>query len=140
MAQAFRDVGFNISCVTEQFPGRSTVPDEEIIQWLSSRTGKDGVWITADEDAQKTHAKLILQEGISSLWIFRSRKGLSALQELQLVAFVIKKVEELVIASEHPVHFRASFNGERPRLMRLNNTIMDEKPDWRNVPLRMPSP
>lgn len=93
------------------------------------------MWITADEDAQKTHAKLILQEGISTVWIFRPRKGLSALQELQLVSFVIEKVEELVFESDHPLHFRASFNGMKPKLQFLNNTLMDRNLDWKNVSL-----
>ena len=135
MARAFRDVDFNVTSIKEEFPFRNKVPDEELIPWLSSKAGKNGVWITADEDAQKTHAKLILQEGISTIWIFRPKKGLSALQELQLVSYVIEKVEELVLKADQPLHFRASFNVMKPTLKRLSNTLMDKILDWKNVSL-----
>ena len=64
MAQAFTDVGFDVMSVRGEFPGRPTVPDEEIIEWLSSRGQHNAIWVTADDDAQKAHAKLIMASNI----------------------------------------------------------------------------
>ena len=60
---------------------------------------------------------------------------MSALQELRLVSFIIEKVEELVLKADQPVHFRASFNGMKPKLQNLNNTLMNKKLEWKNVSL-----
>lgn len=136
LAQAFNDVGFNFSSVRAEFPGRSTVPDEEIIGWLSDQKDFKAIWVTADDDAQKTHAKLIMARQISVLWIFRARRGLSALEELQLLSMVMQKATEIIFSASRSVYLKASFNGKRPKLEQLSNTLHDKRLNWKNVNLR----
>ncbi|MCH7745962.1 MAG: DUF5615 family PIN-like protein, partial [Chloroflexi bacterium] len=95
LAQAFTDVGFDAMSVRGAFPDRSTVPDKEIIEWLSSSGQHNSIWVTADDDAQKAHAKLIMASNISVLWVNRPRRGLSVLEELQLLSFVIQPMSQL---------------------------------------------
>ena len=79
------------------------VQDEEIIRYLGEVAREKGVWITADWDSRNVHAKLIMAEQISVLWLHAPRgKALRGVQELQLLSLVVEKVYELVAGSRFP--------------------------------------
>lgn len=118
------------------FPDRSTVPDKEIIEWLSSSGQHNSIWVTADDDAQKAHAKLIMASNISVLWVNRPRRGLSVLEELQLLSFVIQPMAQLVSDFQRCIYARASFNGRRPKLEQLSSPLTDKKLRWKRIPLQ----
>lgn len=126
-------VGFNVTSVTKAFPGRERVLDDEIIDWLAQRGRQNAVWITADEEAQKVHAKLIVAKYISVLWIWRPKGGLTGLQELQLLSLVIEHVTVLVVAAQNPIYLRASLHGRRSKLERIVSPLTSKKLDYRPV-------
>jgi hypothetical protein len=113
------------------------VQDEEIITYLGEIARDKGVWITADWDARIAHAKLIMAEQISVLWLHEPKgKALRGLQELQLLSLVVENVYTLVANSNSPVYLRTHMNGHRPRLDRLAGTLYDSKLNWVRVPLK----
>lgn len=134
-ADVFIAVGFNVTSVMKAFPGRESVPDDEIIDWLAQRGRQNAVWVTADEEAQKVHAKLILAKDISVLWIWRPKGGLTGLQELQLLSLVIEHVTALVGAAQNPIYLRASLHGRRPKLERIVSPLTSRRLIFRRIPL-----
>ena len=134
-APVFTALGYKVTSVRESFPRRIRVPDEEIIDWLAARGRQNAVWVTADEDAKKTHAKLILARNISVMWIFRPKKGLSGLQELQLLSLVIEHVTVLVAGTANPIYLQASLNGRRPKLEQLISDLAAPKLVFHRIPL-----
>lgn len=135
LAQALRDVGFDCTSVKAEFPDLENASDEgDIIPWLSTEAGYNGVWVTADEEAQRVHAKIILAKIISVLWIQRPKRGLSALQELQLLSYVILPVNTIVASATQPVYFKASFNAMRPKLEQMTSSLYDKKLQWKRIP------
>ena len=135
LAPTFRAVGFNVTNVSEAFPDRHQVSDEEILRWLGERGRQNGVWVTADEEAQRVHAKMILAQNISVLWIFPPRKGLTALEELQLLSLVIEDVTAVVANSAIPGYLRASLNVKRPKLEHVISPLNSPKLEFRRLPL-----
>ena len=132
----FTAVGYNVTSVTDTFPGRNKVPDEEIIYWLGERGRQNAVWVTADVDAKRVHAKLILAANISVLCIFRpKKKGMTGLQELQLLSLVKEHVNALIAASQAPIYLQASLNGRRPKLERLVSPLTAPKLIFQRIPL-----
>ena len=112
------------------------VLDEEIIPYLGELAREKGVWITADWDSRIAHAKLIMAEQISVLWVHEPKgKALRGLQELQLLSQVIEHVFALVATASSPVYLHTYLNVTRPRLERLAGTLYDSKLKWERVPL-----
>ena len=112
------------------------VLDEEIIPYLGELARGKGIWITADWDSRIAHAKLIMAEQISVLWVHEPKsKALRGLQELQLLSLVIEHVYNLVATASSPVYLRTYLHGHRPRLDRLAGTLYDSKLKWERVPL-----
>lgn len=134
-APAFDALGFRMTSVHEAFPGQVSVPDQDQIIWLSDRGKQNAVWITADEDAQKAHAKLIAANDISALWIHWSPKGEKGLADLRLLTMVIPDVRDSVARATRPVYFRASWNVRRPKLERLQGTLLVKKLKWHRLQL-----
>ena len=135
LAHTFSNVGFNVTSVTEAFHGVGQVSDEQIIEWLGQQGRQNAVWVTADDDAQKAHAKLILASRISVLWILRPRAGLTALQELTLLSLIIKDVTTWVLSSTVPVYFRASLNVRRARLEQIISPLTSRRLEFKRIPL-----
>ena len=128
----------SIRCVWEARGGLiNPVLDEEIIRYLGEIARDKGVWITADWDARTAHAKLIMAEQISVLWLQEPKgRGLRGLQELQLLSLVIENVYDMVAKASSPVYLCTYMNGRRPRLERLAGTLHDSKLKWERVPLQ----
>ena len=135
LAHTFGAVGFNVISVAEAFQGRGQVSDEQIIGWLGQQGQQNAVWVTADDDAQKAHAKLILASLISVLWILRPRTGLTALQELKLLSLIISDVNAWVLASTNPVYFRASLNVRRPKLEQVISPLTSRRLEFKRIQL-----
>lgn len=135
-AKAFVSVGFNVTSVTDAFPGRRSVDDPEIISLLAQQGRQRAVWITADDDAQKVHAKYIIAKGISVLWVYRPPKtGLTGLQELQLLSLIIGKVATLVSVAHSPIYLKASLNVMKPKLEKLTSSLTSRKLIFKRIPL-----
>lgn len=135
IARAIAACGFDITSVHEEF-GRSNVDDTEIIEWLGKYGRQQSVWITADKDASKAHAKFIIAKQNSVLWIFRPKQGLSKLQELQLLPLVIEHVTDLISATQHPLYLRASLlRGKKAKLERLISSLTTKKLVFKRIPL-----
>lgn len=135
LARTFRDVGFNVTSVSEAFHGRGQVSDVEIIEWLGQQGRQNAVWVTADDNAQKAHAKLILASRISVLWILRPHAGLTALQELILLSLIINDVNAWVLSSTAPVYFRASLNVRRPKLEQIISPLTSRRLEFKRIQL-----
>ena len=132
--------GYNIKSVQCVWNDRDRfidpVKDEEIIPYLGGLARENGVWITADWSSRTAHAKLIMAEQISVLWVHEpKRKALRGLQELQLLSQVIEHVFALVAAANSPVYLHTYLNVYRPRLERLAGTLYDARLVWKRVPL-----
>jgi len=116
--------GFRTMTVVEAL-GRRGADDSEIIDWLSLHGKKDAIWVTKDWSAQKRHAKLIHEKGISVLWIEIPGQGLQALRELQLLVSITEYVMKTVSSSSSPLYFRASHDGVKPKLRRIVSPLTD---------------
>lgn len=139
-APALNAVGFNVTSVREKWPDRdirsNPVLDEEIIPYLGSLGRERSVWVTSDWDAHKAHARMILAEKISVLWLNEpTGKSLTGLRELQLLTRIINTVNGLLASTEVPIYLRAYMNGLRPKMDRLAGTLLDPILRWDKVTL-----
>lgn len=137
-APVFSTIGFNTTTVAEAFAHRRSVSDEEIIAWLSANVEnpRRSVWVSTDLRARIVHGARIVQAGISVLWIQHpSRKGLTSLQELQLLSLILEDVQTTVASSARPMYLIASLNGKRPKLEEVVGTLTDRKLQSRRLQL-----
>ena len=131
-------VGFEVTSVRGRWPDRDTkinpVQDDEIITYLGSLGRERAAWVTSDWDAHKAHARMILAEKISVLWLNEpTGKSLTALKELQLLSRIISDVNGLLASATAPIYLRAYLNGLRPRLDSLAGTLFDARLKWQRV-------
>lgn len=107
VATALQAVGYRVNTVFDIF-GRRGVKDPEIIDWCS----KNGVvWIHADDSARRDHARAIVTSRISTVWIPRSKLGLSIKDQLGRLAHKLQTIEHKVNLSNKPVHLVLSASG-----------------------------
>lgn len=112
------------------------VEDEEIIDWLEKQGRERSVWITADEKAQKVHAKYILAKEISVLWVVRPKNGLSTLKALQLLSLIIEPLAQLISSTKQPLYLRTSISDKRIKLERLITPLSDKSLIFKKIPIR----
>ena len=70
VARALSLVGYSVHNVDDAL-GRRGVKDPEIIHWCREN---EAVWIHADDNARREHARLINAAGISTVWMPRPKK------------------------------------------------------------------
>ena len=90
--------------------------------------------MTSDWDARKAHARMILAEQISVLWLNEpTGKSLTGLRELQLLTRIISTVNGLLASTTGPIYLRAYMNGLRPKLDSLAGTLLDPTLHWNKI-------
>lgn len=136
LADALSACGFDVTSVKKVFPNNVKVEDEEIIDWLEQQGCERSVWITADEKAQKVHAKYILAKQISVLWVIRPKNGLSTLKALQLLSLIIEPLTQLISSTKQPLYLRVSISGKRLKLERLITPLSDRNLGFKKIALR----
>ena len=136
LADALSACGFDVTSVKAVFPNKERVEDEEIIDWLEKQGRERSVWITADEKAQKVHAKYILAKEISVLWVVRPKNGLSTLKALQLLSLIIEPLAQLISSTKQPLYLRTSISGKRTKLERLITPLSDKSLIFKKIPIR----
>ena len=114
LADALTLVDYQAVSCSKQFGGKT--PDPIIIQWIGLQ---NGVWITADEKARRTHAEEIKKAGIRIIWVRRPKQGMSKKAQLLLLLWVIDPILEEIKKSRGALHFLANYSGLRPRWERL---------------------
>ena len=120
----------------DEFKGKDLVSDEEIVEWLGGHGRQKSVWITADKDAAKAHAKFIISKQNSVIWVFRPKTGLSSLHELILISLIIEHVNDLITNAGSPLYLRASFlKGKKAKLERLVSPLTQRHLQWKRIPL-----
>ena len=137
-APVFSAIGFKMTSVAEAFANRRSVSDEEIIAWLSANVEipQRSVWVSTDLRARLVHGTRIVQSGISVLWIQQPpRKGLTSLQEIQLLSLILEDVRTIVASSARPMYLIASLNGKRPKLEEVAGTLTDRRLQSRRLKL-----
>lgn len=114
VARALSLVGYSVHTVDDVL-GRRGVKDPEIINWCGEN---EAVWIHADDNARREHARLINSAKISTVWVPRPKKGLSAKQQLSRLAYKMQAIESRVAGSKRPVHLKLSASGtvDEPRV------------------------
>ena len=114
VAKALRLVGYSIQTIEEVF-GYRGVKDPTIIKWCED---SDAVWIHADDNARREHARLINAAGISTVWLPRKKGVLSVKQQLSRLAYKMQAIESRVGGSKRPVHLKLSDSGttDEPRV------------------------
>lgn len=136
VARAIAACGFDITSVQQEFEGRSGVDDREIIDWLGQYGRQKSVWITADKSAAKAHAKCLLAKQNSVLWIYRPKKGLSKLQELQIISLLIEYLNDLISATQCPLYLKARLlTGKKVKLEKLVSPLTSKKLEFKRIPL-----
>ena len=132
-------LGINIGAVKDEFQGREGVADTEIIPHLSNMSGYKAVWVTGDKDAQRAHGKLILASQISVLWLYEPKKrSLRGAEELLLLTLVLPEVHRIVLATDKPVYLKTMLNGQKARLARLKNSLLERRLAWERFEHRFP--
>ncbi|MCL5026721.1 MAG: hypothetical protein M1531_09565 [Chloroflexi bacterium] len=118
---------------------KGTIEDPTIIEWLGRQQtdlGRRSVWITADWEASKAHAKLIIAHSISVFWICDPRNNaLRALQELQVLAMLIEHVDRIVRTDTCPIYLKGIMDNRRARLEKLASHLMAPRLEWKRVKL-----
>jgi len=113
VARALNLVGYNTLTFRdiEEFRDRESVLDEEIIPWLAKN---DVIWVHADDNAKRAHKKLILAEGVLTLWIYRPGGKLSAKDQLRILAYVLPALLQYFAEKPRQRHYRAYAHGQPP--------------------------
>jgi len=114
LADALSLVDYNAVACSKQFSGGT--PDPIIIQWLGLQ---NGIWITADERAKRTHADEIQKAGINIIWVRRPKQGMNKKAQLLLLLWVIDQILDEIKKSKGSVYFLAKYSGARPKWERL---------------------
>ena len=114
LAKALGLVDYNAVACTEQFSGGT--PDPTIIKWIALQ---NGIWITADEKAKRTHADEIQKAGINIIWVRRTKQGMSKKAQLLLLLWVIDPILDEIMKSKGAAYFLAKYSGARPRWERI---------------------
>lgn len=123
LAPALRGISpHDVLNVREVFPEldprtNPALDDQHIIPWLAAQ-GQRAVWVTADENALKEHSKLILAANVSMLIVHRPKAGMSAMQEMYVLAGVLNTTAQVVTSAVRPVYLRAS--------LRLHKVILED--------------
>ena len=84
---------------------RRQILDPEVIDWCSSH---GSVWIHADDRARREHRKLLQTSGIKTLWVYRPAGGMSAKEQLRILAVVIPKLLDNYEKHPRRRHYRTS--------------------------------
>ena len=107
---ALSAVGFNAKGVREVL-GQG-VSDPEIIEWLGAQ---GGVWVHADDRAKKQHRQEMVTAQISTLWVHRPRQGMSAVDQLRAIIYVLEDYLSVLRGSRGPTHRQVLIHGQQGR-------------------------
>ncbi len=123
VAKALSLVGYSVHTIEDVF-GRRGVKDPEIIDWCGRN---NAVWIHVDDAARREHARDISASKISTVWIRRSKAGLSGKDQLARLALKLTAIEFRLSSSRRPIHFELTASGttEEPRV-RLRDVTSDQ--------------
>jgi hypothetical protein len=125
VAEALRLVGYKIVTASGvgDFQGRSSVSDEEIIDWCHDNTA---VWVHADDQARREHRKRIIAKGIRTLWVYRPGGKMSTRDQLRILAYVLPDLLHRYRESPKHKHYSADAIGHPPRTrVRLRPAPLD---------------
>ena len=117
-----RDVGCPFTSVRRE--GLEGEQDFELITWI----GKRGfVWVTNDHAARNEHEKIIVNEGISVVWVRgiqrrnrgNTRRILSNKDLLHLLVSKVDRIVQVIRDAKEPVYFLLQLYGDSPRLFSI---------------------
>ena len=130
--------GHLITTVRDEWPERdlnvNPPLDEDIVSYLSTKTGHRGVWITQDWRARRRHRNSIVTHGISVLWL-RGPGGrdVDYPEQCRMLAAVMETVRRMIVSSDAPVCLRVRLepaDSYRTILERLQGTLLDIPLQW----------
>ena len=101
VAEALKLVGHNIANVEMAF-GRKGIGDPEIIEWCRMN---EAIWIHADDRARRDHSVQLQTSGIRTIWVYRRRGGMTAQEQLRVLAFAIPKMIEALERQPRVRHY-----------------------------------
>ena len=104
VAQALRLVGYDFVDIWAIPSGRGT-QDPEIIDWCRENSA---VWVHADDRAKKQHRVRLQTSRIQTLRIHRPHGGMTAKEQLRILAFVLPLLLEKITESPRVRHYRAT--------------------------------
>jgi hypothetical protein len=117
VAKALALVAYNTITVKDvsEFQGLARVVDEVLIPWLGAN---HAVWIHADDNARREHGKLIVAEGIRTLWIYRPKGKMTHREQLLVLCHVLPDFLEKLRSRPKRKHYDAYIHGQprRPRI------------------------
>ncbi len=144
-AVPFKALGYDMTSVADvclkgqlRLQGKKSAQDPDIIEWMGGQQtihGRRGVWITADWEASKVHAKLILANSICVFWICDPRNhALQAIQELQVLVMLIEQADDILTKATCPIYLRGTMDPNRKtKLWKLASHLMAPKLKWERV-------
>lgn len=139
IASSLAYCGYDCDCVQKYYQNEKAKGDPLIIQQLGDFGREKSIWITADTDPPKIHARYILSKHNSVLWVFRPPKsGLSTLHELLLMCLVIEDLDALLRNTNHPLYLRASLllPRKKGRLETLISPLTDKSMKFKRLTFR----
>lgn len=110
VARALSAVGFNARSVEEALGQGAQDPD--IIEWVGQQ---GGVWVHADNSARRQHRQETLTARISTLLVRRPKEGMSAVDQLRAIIYVLEDYLAALQTSRGPVHRQVSLHGQQGR-------------------------
>ncbi len=139
IASSLAYCGYDCDCVQQYYQNEKAKDDPLIIQHLGDFGREKSIWITADTDPPKIHARYILSKYNSVLWVFRPPKsGLSTLHELLLMCSVIEDLDALLRNTNHPLYLRASLllPHKKGKLETLISPLTDKSMKFKRLTFR----
>jgi hypothetical protein len=124
VAKALGLVGYRTITRKEvtEWEGLAKVTDPMVIPWCAAN---NAVWIHADDNARREHAKLIIAKGICTLWIYRPRGMLTNKEQLLILSHVLPEFLARLESKPGRKHYNAYIHGQalKPRV-RLTEAVM----------------
>jgi hypothetical protein len=83
---------------TEEFKDRQRVDDQEIIPWCGAH---NAIWIHADDNAKVEHKKLMEENQVKSIWVYRPKGVMSSKDQLPAISYGLPRALGLLKRYQH---------------------------------------
>jgi hypothetical protein len=93
----------------EEYAGRDSVPDEEIIPWCGDH---GAIWVHADDNSKVEHRKLIIAHGIKTIWVYRPKGIMSSKAQLRALSYGLPRALDRLVHGHR--HIAIRLKGEPP--------------------------
>ncbi|MCI0860235.1 MAG: hypothetical protein J4N81_16015, partial [Chloroflexi bacterium] len=89
VAESLRLVGYNFTSVHDEWASAPGIKDPVIIDGVREH---NAVWVHADDSSKKDHAKLIIDNQIRTLWVYRKGGKMTGADQLRVLSYTLQQI------------------------------------------------